>query len=128
MNFIWMAILNSEPDPDTFGLGRMSPQIRERFFILAAIAVVALSAMGWAAFIRRRPRHKRRHIKPDHFSFLRRVLKSWTDFVSAMVRRPERRRTRHRPRNPTRAEVGGLPPVRTETDPRDHSSGAGPYY
>jgi hypothetical protein len=37
--------------------------------------------------------------------------------VERRRRRRRRRRREHRPRNPTLAETGGLPPIRTEAPP-----------
>lgn len=83
--------------------------------LLSAIGVMVLIVLVWAVLVRR-PRKQ---------------LSSWSQAhrrpeepprngqaVSTHKRRKWRRRRReHRPRNPTLAETGGLPPVRTERPP-----------
>jgi len=118
MSHLLFAIF--EQDPDNYGLelGKMSPQARERLLILGAIGVVVLLTLCWAAFFRRRPRHKRGHIKHDRQSFRKSLVAGWTELKRIFAQRErERKRTRHRPRNPTRAEVGGLPLARDDSSP-----------
>jgi hypothetical protein len=102
----------------------MSPQARERLLILGAIAVVILGVLCWAAFFRKRPRQKRGHIKRDRYSFRKNIVEGWRELKRVFAQRErERKRIHHRPRNPTRAEVGGLPGIRGETeDGADDSS------
>jgi FtsZ-interacting cell division protein ZipA len=117
MNLLLFAIFNQDPDELMLPLGRMSPQARERLLILGAIAVVTILVLCWAAFFRQRPRHKRTHIKHDRHSFRRSFMEGWTELKRVFaLRERERKRMRHRPRNPTRAEVGGLPQARDESD------------
>jgi hypothetical protein len=63
-----------------------------------ALFLVALAVFAWAVF---RTQHRRRH---SHQNRLKPASKH--------QRLPE-----YRPRNPTLAETGGLPPVRTEKQP-----------
>jgi len=117
MSFFFFAIFNQDPDEFALQLGRMTPQDRERLLILGAIAVVILLVLCWAAFFRKRPRHKRGHIKHDRHSFLHSLREGWGELKRVFAQRErERKRIHHRPRNPTRAEVGGLPLNRDELD------------
>jgi len=125
MSHLLFAILDQDPDNYAVPLGSMSPQARERLLILGAIAIVVLGVLCWAAFLRKRPRHKRGHIKRDRHSWRKSFADGWADLKRIFAQRQrERKRVRRRPRNPTRAEVGGLPQVRDETDAasRDGSS------
>ncbi len=89
---------------------RASGSGRELLIIILAVASVTLLLLLWATFIRKRPRH--------HLS--RWVIEEATpaDPENGHKRRKWRRRRRgHRPRNPTLAETGGLPPARVEQPP-----------
>ena len=117
MSHLLFAIFDQDPDNFALPLGSMSPQARERLLILGAIAVVVLCVLCWAAFFRRRPRHKRGHIKRDRYSWRKSLVDGLGELKRVFAQRErERKRIRHRPRNPTRAEVGGLPQSRAEAD------------
>ena len=125
MKFLFFAIFEQDPDNFALELGRMSPQARERMLILGAIALVVLLILCWAAFFRKRPRYKRGHIKRDRHSFRKSLTDAWAELNRLFAQRDrERKRIRHRPRNPTRAEVGGLPEARDESDPAAAGDGA----
>jgi FtsZ-interacting cell division protein ZipA len=118
MSYLFFAQFNQDPDNFSLPLGSMSPQARERLLILGAIAIVILCVLVWAAFFRKRPRHKRGHIKRDRHSLRKSFVEGWVELKRIFAQRErERKRVRHRPRNPTRAEVGGLPQIRDESDP-----------
>jgi len=115
MSHLFFAIFDQDPDNFGLELGRMSPQDRERMLILGAIAVVSLLVICWAAFFRQRPRRKRGHIKHDRHSFFHSLREGWGELKRLFAQRDrQRKRIHHRPRNPTRAEVGGLPVNRDE--------------
>lgn len=117
MIYPFLAQFGQDPDENVLQLGRMSPQARERLVVLGAIALVIFLALCWAAFVRKRPRHKRGHIKRDRHSFRKSLTDSWVEIKRLVAQRErERKRIHHRPRNPTRAEVGGLPAVRDDSD------------
>ena len=108
---------------DPLAWWRMSnPAFRERLMIFAAIGLVTLLVLVWAAFIRskRRRRHSHHHRhhhaqRPDEAP-----MASQSDNVSPQPEKHRRRRHSrhpHRPRNPTLAETGGLPPIRSENPP-----------
>jgi Flp pilus assembly protein TadB len=77
---------------------------------LGAILLVALGVMIWAVAFRKTGKTRRRRRKHRE-----RPTAREDDSESRSERRRRRREAR---RNPTRAEVGGLPPL------RDHSAGA----
>ena len=116
MTHLFFAIFNQDPDNYSLEIGRMSPQARERFLILGAIAVVVFVMLCWAAFFRKRPRRKRGHIKHNRHSIRKGLVEGWAELKRIFAQRErERKRIHHRPRNPTRAEVGGLPQVRSDS-------------
>jgi FtsZ-interacting cell division protein ZipA len=131
MNHLLFAIFGQDPDNYTVDLGRMSPQTREQLLVLGAITFVILVIVGWAAFFRKRPRHKRGHIKRNRHSLRTSITEGWAELRRLMANRErQRKRIRHRPRNPTRAEVGGLPGLRDaeETEsPTESSNSRAPY-
>jgi len=76
-------------------------------FILAVVAVLALGIyLGWRVN-RHRREERERQIQGLH------LRDSDRDGERSGKRRVRRRRRDHRPRNPTLAEAGGLPPKRT---------------
>jgi hypothetical protein len=98
------------------------PATRERLMIFGAIGFVALLALLWAAFLRKKRRRRRshQHSHRQSSSSAERVedLKDEDAPPAAEPRQRSRRwRRRHRPRNPTLAETGGLPPIRPEGPP-----------
>jgi ABC-type nickel/cobalt efflux system permease component RcnA len=108
---------------DLMGPSRpLSPLAYEFLLFFGAVVLVTLLALIWAAFLRRKRRrqhshhHEHRHSSPS--------METSMDANDADApARPEKRRRRrhgrqHRPRNPTLAETGGLPPIRPE-DPSE---------
>jgi type VI protein secretion system component VasK len=99
-----------------------NPAMRERLLIFGAIGVVTLLVLGWAVFLRKRRRHRREHHQSYHHSS-RPAEPAASPAPGNNAAPPERRhrrrrsRHRHRQRNPTLAETGGLPPIRTEGPP-----------
>jgi len=99
---------------------KMDAATRDVLIILGSVAVVSLLALTWAvAFRKRRHHHPRRH--SQHHSHDRSKPPEPIDEEitpsepgSERRRHRHRRRREHRPRNPTLAETGGLPPIRTE--------------
>lgn len=70
---------------------------------IVIIVVLGLAALlvGWAVFLRKPARRRERG----------RLVEAPPSENSSGGGRRRRRRSRHRARNPTRAEVGGLPPL-----------------
>ena len=84
-----------------------------------AVLLVSIGVFVWAAFFRKPRRHRHHHSNghapkpmPEIRSESRKA--GWFFFRK---RHRHRHRHRERPRNPTLAEAGGLPPVRTQTPP-----------
>jgi Flp pilus assembly protein TadB len=95
-----------------------SPVLRDVIVVMVAGCAVGLIALLWAALVRKRKRRHRHH----HHHSSSAGTQAASSLASAEVsdnglerRRKRRRRRDHRPRNPTLAETGGLPPVRTDT-------------
>jgi hypothetical protein len=77
---------------------------------LAAIGLIILAVLIWAVFFRKT---KNQYSNWGHA--LARAHRSARDgAASSSPQRRRRRRREHRPRNPTLAETGGLPPLRTQ--------------
>jgi len=98
------------------------PSMRERLLILGALGLVTLLIAGWAVFIRKRRRRRREHHRWHHPSSSSAATAQTAEAEDASAPREKRRRRRrtgrrHRPRNPTLAETGGLPPIRPEDPP-----------
>jgi hypothetical protein len=104
------------------GWKKMSSGMREFLTIAGAISFVTLLVFIWAIFIRKRG--KRRRDRSQQRSQPRVSTRAATapgqNGAGNVVpehqhrRRRRRRRREHRPRNPTLADTGGLPPIRTE--------------
>jgi hypothetical protein len=85
--------------------------------LVGTLLVVTLGIFIWAAFFRKPPRRPHYHIKRpstdgEAFGTAPKRRTSWFSF-----RKRHRHRHRQRRRNPTLAEAGGLPPVRSEEPP-----------
>ncbi len=85
--------------------------------LLGAVVVLTLLFLFWAIFLRERKDDlgNWRTRKHHHDS------SSDASDGSEHRHRRRRRRREHRPRNPTLAETGGLPPARTEPPPQSNS-------
>jgi len=98
----------------------MSPGARQKVVLLGAMTVIAAGIAVWAVFFRdaRRRRHRRHHREPasDSATGAASTPAQGTQHSGERVR-SRRRRRELRPRNPTLAETGGLPPVRSGQPP-----------
>jgi type VI protein secretion system component VasK len=99
----------------------MGLTVKELLLLLGAVGAVTLLVVLWAIYLRKRPRqhsHRHHHHHPQTQSATkpaRSVENGESDPAEGKTyRRKRRRRREHRPRNPTLAETGGLPPLRTE--------------
>jgi hypothetical protein len=100
----------------------VSPGTRQTLIIIAAIGLAVAWVVVWVVFLRKPHRRHHRHSHGRHASHApaREAAAASSDDDSShhrrrvRVRRPRRN---HRPRNPTLAETGGLPPVRTGDPP-----------
>ena len=103
----------------------MGLTLKELLILLGAVSLVTLLLVIWAAYFRKTPKrgsHYRHHHHHHHSpSEVASPAPSADEELEAngekRYRRKRRRRREHRPRNPTLAETGGLPPVRSERPP-----------
>ncbi len=102
----------------------MGLTLKELLMVLGAVAVVTLLLFIWAAYFRKRPHRHSHHHHHHHSDDAEEASNSdsavdseWLGSGDRRYRRKRRRRREHRPRNPTLAETGGLPPVRSERPP-----------
>jgi hypothetical protein len=94
----------------------LSPSQHEITVVLGAAAIVGALAVFWAVYIRKPERDgSRRYVYPSS----RGPSSSNSDWSSSPEKKKRRRRRRRRRRNPTLAETGGLPPIRSESLPDD---------
>jgi hypothetical protein len=78
--------------------------------LFSAVGVVTLLVIVWAIFIRKKPHDSsRRYSYPPRNSDKDNISEAGPD-----TGRRSRRRRKRRSRNPTLAETGGLPPIRTD--------------
>lgn len=110
-----------EPDDVATSWQKMGYTTRDALLIFGALTVLTLVLLIWAAFLRRRRRHHSSHHRHHHSRepIMPSTEASESEPIDSRPRRRKwrRRRRDHRPRNPTLAETGGLPPVRTEEPP-----------
>jgi hypothetical protein len=114
------TVLFSAIDADTqtiWARWNLTPGAQERLIIFGAIGFVTALVLLWAALVRKKRRRRRSH-HHSHSSSSRPAEAPEAPKAEATLAPPEKRRRtrrsrrRHRPRNPTLAETGGLPPVR----------------
>ena len=116
MNVFFLASLFESDGPIT-GVGPMSRTTKEGFIIVGAILFVSLLVGIWAFLSRtRRRRDARRQERRHRRSMFQNARKGVAE-IKQLVREHKHRRRRHRPRNPTLAETGGLPPPRRDGTP-----------
>jgi len=123
MNTHFVFLAQAGSDPTLAWYRWTNPAFRELVYIVAAIAGITLVLLIWAAFIRRKSRRHHSHHHHHHHHEPKPAeatgVTSNEEEPAQPGRRRRRRRSnhRHRPRNPTLAETGGLPPVRSEDTP-----------
>lgn len=102
------------------GFGPMTPAMKERLIILGALLFVTGIILMWVLVIRKQRR--RNSSSSDRRRHRRRKSSGPTAAeglkeIKQLVRERQRHRRReHRPRNPTLAETGGLPPPRSDQE------------
>jgi hypothetical protein len=111
-------LLLSQVNVDEVNVPWQSPSgaTREFLLVLGAFVLVTAVLLVWARYFRKRRRHHSHHHHHHHHSSSEQSVASGTD-MSASAQEPHKRRRRrreHRPRNPTLAETGGLPPLRSD--------------
>ena len=100
----------------------LSAGTREGLIVVGAAVLVAVGVTVWVVFSRksRRRRHRHHHNHPDSHEQAKAAEAADQDGApsgSRKRRKWRRPRREHRLRNPTLAETGGLPPVRTGGPP-----------
>ena len=120
-SFFW-AQQNLPIDIITGQWKKMGGGPRDLLTVLSAMTGMTLLIFVWAAFFRRRRRHHARHHghhqdSPAATNPNPPARTTGAAGPEAHSHRKRRRRRTHRPRNPTLAETGGLPPVRPERPP-----------
>jgi hypothetical protein len=94
-------------------LKKSSPAKYEFGLLFTSLGLVTLLVLVWAIFIRKQKGESSRRY--SYHRSREEVSKSAAPAApTAPQTRHRKRRRRHRRRNPTLAETGGLPPVRTE--------------
>ncbi len=103
---------------------QMDAATQEILIILGAVAGVTLLALMWVLVFRKKGgQRSRRHSHHHHHSARESAPEPKTEEEGASEPetgrkgRRHRRRREHRPRNPTLAETGGLPPLRAGRPP-----------
>jgi len=121
---------------DNVSVHGMTTLLREVMIVTGAAAGVTLLVVVWAVYFRRRRRHHSHHSHHHHHHHHPSPQPAENDLAVDETasetgvdssephrhrRRRRRRRREHRPRNPTLAETGGLPPLRSEQPPESLS-------
>ncbi len=89
---------------------KLSDSTREHVVVVGILIGATLALFAWVLLFR-----KRHHSSHHHHSHRGSHPAPNPESVGALAHKPRKRRRRrpHRPRNPTLAETGGLPPLRT---------------
>lgn len=94
------------------------PKTRERLILLGTMALVIAALFFWATTLRG-PRHRKGHRRKRHSSLRRQMVAARAE-IHRLWQMRQRKRKHRRPRFPTLAETGGLPPIRSELGTEDH--------
>src|SRR5215204_5248122 len=108
-NMSRVFLANFEAFDTLLGWQKANPGARDSILVASAAVLVTLCILAWAIFIRKRGRTREHQPVPR--------AQADKDNIAAKRRKWRRRRRDHRPRNPTLAETGGLPPAKTEVPP-----------
>jgi len=122
MNTRWCILADLEVEDVLVQWQGLSAGAREGLIVVGAAAFVAGAVAVWAVFFRTsgRRRHRHHHNHLDSREDVRAEAAPDRDGAHAEQRKRRkwrRPRRAHRLRNPTLAETGGLPPVRTGGPP-----------
>ncbi|MCU0783821.1 MAG: hypothetical protein MUF81_07180 [Verrucomicrobia bacterium] len=108
----------SDPDDPLPDVGTMSAAMREHLILLGAIVfVLAVLTIGIMLLRRHKRQRSKRHKHSRHRRPFRRAAAGLAEFKQMIHKKPRRRHHEPWPRNPTLAETGGLPPVRSDDEP-----------
>jgi hypothetical protein len=103
-----------DSDDALLGLGSMSPATSEHLALMGAIllpVVVVIAGMLLRRRLRRQRSGRHEHSRRRHSH--NRTATGVAELKQMIHAKPRHRHREHRPRNPTLAETGGLPPVRS---------------
>ena len=95
---------------------KIGPGTREGLMVFGALFLVISLMFAWAFFIRKPARKRKRNYHYPSTSSGRGAENQGDAEHPSGKRKWKRRRRDHRPRNPTLAETGGLPPIRPDGD------------
>ena len=113
MKTIFLAgLLSDDPIPGFSGVG---DAMKEHLILLGALLLVAVVLIAWAYLSRRTRRKSARREERRHRHSIKEAAKGVAEIHKYVKERQGGRRREHRPRNPTLAETGGLPPIRSDT-------------
>ena len=93
---------------------KLTDTTRDAILIFGTLTLVTVIMIVWAVYIRKRRRHHSHHYE---YPAPGAANGAPGESSSSKRRKWRRRRRDHRPRNPTLAETGGLPPARSEEPP-----------
>jgi hypothetical protein len=116
------SFLTAHTLADIMAPSRPIPPIAYEFLLVfGAMTLASLLALIWVVYLRRRRRHRHSHHHEHRHSSHSTETSVGTNDADAPSKPEKRRRRRsgrqHRPRNPTLAETGGLPPIRPADPP-----------
>lgn len=117
MNTFFMAgVLDDSPIP---GFSAMSSAMKESLILLGALLLVSTAVLLWAYWSRRSRRRAARREERNRRrqDLVQNTAKGAAEIQKDVKERSGGRRRQRRPRNPTLAETGGLPPVRSDPSP-----------
>jgi hypothetical protein len=115
MKTLFLLSLFSSDDPLP-GSGPMSPEMRYRLILLGSISFVVVALICVVLLSRRKHNHFQRHGRTRRRRSFRRAASEVAELAKMIPEKPRRRRA-HRPLNPTLAETGGLPALRSDAPP-----------
>jgi FtsZ-interacting cell division protein ZipA len=123
MNFLFLAVEEPLPMP-----GPVSPAMRETLIVIGAVLLLAVGLLLWASVAYKRRRRRSSSHRQHHERKLagNASAENAEEERSSHSHRRRKRRREHRPRNPTLAETGGLPPIRPEGSSNPPQSSAQP--
>ena len=118
MNLVPVLVADVEPEDVVTQWQHMDAGTRGSLVVVISLFLVSLLALAFVLILRkaRKKRRPRQHIhRRSDESTETSLPEDGGDSGSQSSERGSRRRRRaHRALNPTRAETGGLPPIRTE--------------
>jgi len=103
------------PDSQLPGAGKPGPAMREGLLVLGVLLLVVMAIIvGVILYRRRKRRHSKRHRHSGHRHGSHRTGAGMAELKQLVSEKTRHRHRHHRPRNPTLAETGGLPALRSD--------------